>query len=69
MAEDRTDLLKALNTFLDESIVLPPGEIDKKTLLPIIDMAKERARERKKKKREKEAKQSEFCFIYKNCKK
>ena len=39
MAETRNDLLTALNHFLDESVVLPPGKIDKDTLLPIISMA------------------------------
>ena len=53
MAETRKDLLKALNNFLDDSVVLPPGEIDKETLLPIISMAKEKQKE-KKKKRERE---------------
>ena len=56
MAETRKDLLKALNHFLDESVVLPPGEIDKDTLLPIISMAKEREKEKKRKREEKERK-------------
>ena len=45
-AEERKELLNAINEFLDESIVLPPGKWDKKTLLPIMDMAKEKARQR-----------------------
>ena len=49
-AESREDLLDAINEFLDDSMVLPPGEWDKKTLLPIMDMAKKKAQFRKKKK-------------------
>jgi hypothetical protein len=54
MAMGRKDLLQALNKFLDQSIVLPPGEIDKKTLLPIIYLAKQKEREKKKRIKEKE---------------
>lgn len=68
MADDRVDLLKALNGFLDDSIVLPPGEIDKKVLLPIVEMAKQRERE-KKKKQEKKSRSNRlspslFFFLY-----
>lgn len=39
-ADDRQDLLDGINKFLDTSIVLPPCEWDKNTLLPILLMAK-----------------------------
>ncbi|XP_048237893.1 anion exchange protein 2-like isoform X2 [Haliotis rufescens] len=53
-ADSREQLLHAINSFLDDSIVLPPGDWDQKTLLPIMDMARKRAnlRHRKKKKQE-----------------
>lgn len=52
-ARDRQDLLLALNEFLDDSLVLPPGELDRRTLLPVLNMAKEKARLRKRKREEK----------------
>lgn len=42
MADSRRDLLDAINDFLQDSIVLPPGEYNKKTLLPIVDMARKK---------------------------
>ncbi len=48
-ADDRQDLLDAINEFLDDSMVLPPGKWDRKTLLPIIDMAIKKAKLRKSK--------------------
>ena len=47
MADDREDFMHAINEFLDSSIVLPPGELDEKTLLPIVNQmkAKSKARE------------------------
>ncbi|KAK3587039.1 hypothetical protein CHS0354_008062 [Potamilus streckersoni] len=53
-AETRSELLQAINTFLDESIVLPPGDWDHKTLLPIMDMARRRARSKRRKKEKEE---------------
>ena len=53
-ANDRSDLLDSINEFLDDSIVLPPGDWDKKTLLPIMDMAREKSQAKLKKKKEKE---------------
>ncbi|XP_070187695.1 band 3 anion transport protein-like isoform X2 [Littorina saxatilis] len=47
-AESREELLQAINLFLDDSIVLPPGDWDQKTLLPIMDMARKRAGIRRK---------------------
>lgn len=41
-ANNRKDLMSAINEFLDESIVLPPGKIDKETLLPLEEL-KEKA--------------------------
>lgn len=37
-ADDRKELLSAINEFLDESIVLPPGKWDKEHLLPFEDL-------------------------------
>lgn len=34
-ADDRLDLMRAINEFLDDSIVLPPGDWESKSLLPI----------------------------------
>ena len=44
-AELHRDLLNAINEFLSEAVVLPPGKWDKDTLLPIIDRAKERQKQ------------------------
>ena len=52
-ARDRSDLLHALNEFLDDALVLPPGELDKKTLMPVLNMAKEKTILRKRRKQEK----------------
>ncbi|KAK3742816.1 hypothetical protein RRG08_064215 [Elysia crispata] len=51
-AESREDLLRAINTFLDDSIVLPPGDWDHRTLLPITHMARKRAQIRRQKKQQ-----------------
>ncbi|CAH1788172.1 unnamed protein product [Owenia fusiformis] len=53
-AEERSELLSAINEFLDDSMVLPPGDWDKKTLMPIMDMAKKNLRRRKKAKKAEE---------------
>ncbi|RUS76859.1 hypothetical protein EGW08_015392, partial [Elysia chlorotica] len=53
-AESREDLLRAINTFLDDSIVLPPGDWDHRTLLPITHMARKRAKIRHQKKQQME---------------
>ena len=42
-ADSRQDLLDAINDYLDDSIVLPPGNWDKKTLLPVMEMARKKA--------------------------
>ncbi|XP_076088046.1 band 3 anion transport protein-like isoform X4 [Mytilus galloprovincialis] len=57
-AESRGELLGAINEFLDESIVLPPGDWDQKTLLPIMDMARKKARQKRKKQQKEEEKQA-----------
>lgn len=56
-AESRGELLSAINEFLDESIVLPPGDWDQKTLLPIMDMARKRAKAKRRIKQKEEEKQ------------
>ncbi|XP_052235491.1 anion exchange protein 2-like isoform X2 [Dreissena polymorpha] len=53
-AETRSEILHAINEFLNESIVLPPGDWDQKTLLPVMDMARKRAKIRRKKQKKKE---------------
>jgi len=45
-ARDRQTILTAMNAFLDESIVLPPGDFDKQTLLPIMHMARKKLKEK-----------------------
>ncbi|CAG0879882.1 unnamed protein product [Darwinula stevensoni] len=59
--ETRRDLLSAINEFLDDSIVLPPGEWESARLLPFDDIkAKSREiRNRKKMRIEKELKQEQ----------
>ncbi|XP_074641945.1 anion exchange protein 3-like isoform X2 [Tubulanus polymorphus] len=45
-ADERQDLLDAINEFLDDSVVLPPGDWDQKTLLPIMDMKKKQQKQK-----------------------
>ena len=47
-AEERKDLMDAINEFLDYSIVLPPGNLDKETLLPIMEMARRKTEKQQK---------------------
>ena len=58
-AEDRRELLSAINEFLDESIVLPPGKWEKKNLLAFDELREksEMIRTRKKKALEEKKKQ------------
>ncbi|XP_035824346.1 anion exchange protein 2 isoform X3 [Aplysia californica] len=56
-AETREDLLRAINSFLEDSIVLPPGDWDHRTLLPITHMARKRAQLRHQKKQQSEEKE------------
>ena len=47
-ADSREDLLSAINGFLDDTVVLPPGEWDRNVLLPIlIEQSRAMARRRK----------------------
>ena len=39
-ADDSKDLMRAINEFLDDSIVLPPGDWHDKSLLPIHEIQK-----------------------------
>ncbi|XP_058831835.1 anion exchange protein 3 isoform X1 [Topomyia yanbarensis] len=50
-ADDRKDLLSAINEFLDDSIVLPPGKWERQSLLPFDELKakSEMIRNRKKK--------------------
>jgi len=50
IADSRKDMLDGINSFLQESIVLPPGEYDQKKLRPIVDMARQRSRRQEAKK-------------------
>ncbi len=36
--EERKELLSAINDFLDESVVLPPGDWDRKNLLSMSEI-------------------------------
>lgn len=47
-ADCREDLLTAINGFLDDTVVLPPGEWDRNVLLPIL-LEQSRAMARRKK--------------------
>lgn len=62
-AISRDELLHAINEFLDESIVLPPGDWDQKTLLPIMDMARKKARTMRRKKHKEEEKMGECTEV------
>lgn len=55
-AGERKELLSAINEFLDDSIVLPPGDWERKALLPFAEIkAKSEAIRRRKNKRLKQA--------------
>jgi len=41
-ADDRKELLSAINEFLDDSIVLPPGKWDREQLLPFEELKAKR---------------------------
>lgn len=41
-AESMRDLLTAMNTFIDHTIVLPPGDWDRELLLPVLRMQNEK---------------------------
>ena len=47
--EEKHELLHAINTFLDDSVVLPPGDWDRKHLMPVKEIMemKQRRQERK----------------------
>ncbi len=47
--DERKELLSAINDFLDESVVLPPGDWDSKNMLSMSEIHELRARKRKKK--------------------
>ena len=38
MIEERQELLNSINNFLDETVVLPPGDWDRKNLLSMADI-------------------------------
>ena len=45
--EERKELLNAINDFLDESVVLPPGDWESRNLLSMSEMHELRNRKRK----------------------
>ncbi|XP_033102443.1 band 3 anion transport protein-like isoform X2 [Anneissia japonica] len=53
-ADCRQDLLGAINEFIDDSIVLPPGEWDKDLLLPILRHQNRKVKKRQESRRKKE---------------
>lgn len=58
MADDRQDLLNAINEFLDCSIVIPPSEVEGKDLLrSIATFQKELLRKRKEREQKKSTKE------------
>ncbi|KAI5640896.1 HCO3- transporter family domain-containing protein [Phthorimaea operculella] len=48
-ADDRRELLSAINDFLDDSIVLPPGDWDRQALLPLDELRAKSAMIRRRK--------------------
>ena len=46
--EERKQLLNAINDFLDDSVVLPPGDWDSKNLLSVSEIQEMRKRRQKK---------------------
>lgn len=56
-ADDRKDLLCAINEFLDDSIVLPPGDWERKSLLPIQEIRKKYQEIRQRKRKEEKEKE------------
>ncbi|XP_078620588.1 band 3 anion transport protein-like [Branchiostoma floridae x Branchiostoma japonicum] len=48
-ADDRSDLLRGINEFLGDSIVLPPGDFDRRLLEPIARLQRKRLRRRRQK--------------------
>ncbi len=54
-ADGRSDLLKGINEFLDDSMVFPPGDWDYSTLLPAMQIVKQKEREKKRLKEQKAA--------------
>ncbi|XP_066263359.1 band 3 anion transport protein-like isoform X2 [Branchiostoma lanceolatum] len=48
-ADDRSDLLRGINEFLADSIVLPPGDFDRRLLEPIARLQRKRLRRRRQK--------------------
>lgn len=53
-AQDKQSILSSLNIFLDDSMVLPPGDFDQQTLMPILYMAKQKQRDKLLKKKQAE---------------
>lgn len=77
MADDRQDLLNAINEFLDSSIVIPPSEVEGKDLLKsVATFQKELLRKRRERDQRKSIKEGQvqetkglfffssfFCFM------
>ena len=63
-ADGRHDLLNGINEFLDDSLVMPPGYWDKATILPAMQLVREKERQKLKRKEELEAKKG---IVLTNC--
>ncbi|XP_022257034.1 anion exchange protein 3-like [Limulus polyphemus] len=62
-AQERNDILHAINEFLDDSIVLPPGDWERKSLLPIQEIRRKNQELRERKKKEKKEKDDNFIGV------
>lgn len=67
-SESREDLLHAINEFLDDTIVLPPGEWDRQLLIPLLmGQSKVMAKRRKEAKEINGEYSLEICHLEKDC--
>lgn len=64
-AVNRVDLLRAINEFLDDSIVLPPGQLENPDLLHNISKYQKDLAERREKKKHKAKEIGNNCQISK----
>ena len=56
-------LMSGIHKFLDDSLVLPPGDWEQETLLPIIGMAKKKANEVRRKSQHRLAMKSKHMYL------
>ena len=62
--EERRELLSAINEFLDESVVLPPGDWDSKNLLSIEEIQEMRRRRKDRKAAESDHEKVRFAMCH-----